>query len=565
MLLSSQPGRGIVAVVRTLILAQACLLALASEAVEPRPSNRPEQIRRDAADPFFESGVIPSIQIEISRAGMDQLRSNPRNYVKATLRAGPVVLTNVSIHIKGAAGSTRSIDDRPALTLNIDKLSPGQHFHGLSKLHLNNSVQDPSYMTELLCSELFLAAGVPAARTTHAVVELNGRPLGLYVLKEGFGKQFLKRHFKVATGNLYDGGFLKDISDSMQKISGDEGEGQPAAEKLVKACEIPDPGLRMSAIAQRLDLDRFLSFIVLEMMTWHWDGYLMKRNNYRVYHDPETDRMVFFPHGMDQMFWSPNGTVRPPAEGLVAEAVLNTPLGASLFKDRSAWITTNIFLASNLTNRIASIYKRIHPILEKIDLEQARQHEASVRSLTRQVAQRAAYLDRKFGVHPAKPLIFDAQGEMKVSGWKSRLDAGEAQFREVTLEGVRTAGIEVLALPPKTEPEGLESCLASYRTTLELPPGRYALVGRVRTEGVEVAGKSVRGSGAGLRISQRRRVNALAGDSPWKELVHEFVVENADEETELICDLRAKKGRAFFDLDSMRLRKLPLEKDPGKP
>ena len=548
-----------------LALAAACLLPTFSYGFDPAPTNSLRSIRRDKADPFFESGVIPTLRIEISAAGMEELRHNPRNYVKARIRDGDKTVSDVGIHVKGAAGSSRSIDDRPALTLNLDKFIPGQSLFGLSKFHLNNSVQDPSYMTELLCSELFLAAGVPAARTTHAVVELNGRKLGLYVLKEGFGKQFLKRHFKNATGNLYDGGFLRDISEPLQKISGDEGEGQPAADRLVKACDIEDPAQRLAAIGQRLDLDRFVSFLALEMMTWHWDGYLMKKNNYRVYHDPESDRVVFFPHGMDQMFWSANGTVRPGADGLVAQAVLNTPAGAAMFRDRAAWLTTNLFLASLLTNRMTQIYERIHPALASVEPDQAMAHEESFRNLRRQVAQRAAFLGRRFGARDTNQLAFDAKGELSVKGWKSRLDAGEARFSDQAVNGTRVLGIEVTSTPVNGKEAKLqESCVASYRVVLHLSPGRYALIGRVRTEGVEVAGKLVRGSGAGLRVSQRRRTNALSGDTPWQEVTHEFVVEDPDEEIELICDLRAKKGRAFFESDSLRVRKLVPQLE-GKP
>src|SRR5207253_9336101 len=136
------------------------------------------------------------IKIEIKSTNLAALQRNDRAYVPATVREGDIVYTDVGIHLKGAAGSKRDLNDKPALTLNFDKFQDRQKFHGLDKIHLNNSVQDPSYMTELLCGELFRAAGVPAARTTHARVELNGRDLGLYVLKEGFTKTFLRRYFK---------------------------------------------------------------------------------------------------------------------------------------------------------------------------------------------------------------------------------------------------------------------------------------------------------------------------------------------------------------------------------
>ena len=49
---------------------------------------------------------------------------------------------------------------------------------------------------------------------------LNGRDLGFYVLKEGFDHYFLRRYFDDASGNLYDGGFLKDLDGELKKQMG---------------------------------------------------------------------------------------------------------------------------------------------------------------------------------------------------------------------------------------------------------------------------------------------------------------------------------------------------------
>jgi spore coat protein CotH len=144
-----------------------------------------------------------------------------RPVVKAMIQEGGVLYTNVAVHLKGAAGSFRSVDDDPCFTLNFEKFAPSQSFHGLHKLSLNNSVQDPSYMTERICRELFEAAGVPAPRAGYAKLQLNGRDLGLRVMVEGWSKQFLKRYFKDTRGNLYDGGFLQDITDPLEVNSGD--------------------------------------------------------------------------------------------------------------------------------------------------------------------------------------------------------------------------------------------------------------------------------------------------------------------------------------------------------
>ena len=105
--------------------------------------------------------------------------------------------------MKGNYGTFQAFEKKPSLTLNFDKFNEHQKFHGMDKLHLNNSVQDPSYMTEIICGDLFRAAGVPATRGAHARVFLNGRDLGLYVLKfRGAGQGSLALVAELMAGEI---------------------------------------------------------------------------------------------------------------------------------------------------------------------------------------------------------------------------------------------------------------------------------------------------------------------------------------------------------------------------
>ena len=234
-----------------------------------------------ASDAFFASGLIPQIHIEVDSTNMNRLRRNGRAYARATIREGDRVWEEVGIHLKGAAGSNRALDSgEPALTLNFDKFRDRQKFHGLDKLHLNNSVQDSSYLCEAVCSQLFLEAGVPTARTTHARVWLNGREQGhgLYVLKEGYDKGFLLRHFESDQGNLYDGGFIREVTDDLElKSAGSDVAKRADLKALAAAAQESDPALRLDRLQKILDVDRFLSFLAMEDITWHWDGYMMKK------------------------------------------------------------------------------------------------------------------------------------------------------------------------------------------------------------------------------------------------------------------------------------------------
>ena len=204
-------------------LAVFCIGAATPPAKAPADAAKtPKRAKPAPGAELFTNGAILSFKIELSTSEMNALRRDNRKFARATVTEGGKVYKDVAVHVKGAAGSTRGVDDKPALTLSFGKFTPDQKFHGLRKIHLNNSVQDASYLTEILCGELFRAAGVPAARGTHALVELNGRKLGLFVMKEGFTKEFLAMSFKKTDGNLYDGGFLRDITEQLERDGGDD-------------------------------------------------------------------------------------------------------------------------------------------------------------------------------------------------------------------------------------------------------------------------------------------------------------------------------------------------------
>jgi spore coat protein CotH len=351
------------------------------------------------------------VRVEIADKEMDALRREPRLYVRATVRelARPgkdadkgkepkeeTVFRDVGVHLKGAAGSFRGVDDRPALTLEFGKFVEGQRFHGLSKLHLNNSVQDGTYMHETLCGEFYNAAGVPAARGRVVLVELNDRKLGLYVLKEGFDSVFLGRYFKETKGNLYDGGFLTDVNTPLRRSSG-EGETVDHVDlkALAAAAEEPDPAKRWERLQEVLDVDRFISMCAMDAITWHWDGYAFKSNNYRVYHDPGSGKMVFFPHGMDQMFSDPGGPLLPDFGGLVARQLLETKEGRERYRARVKELLEEVYQPDKIAKRVDELKAVIRPALAEVDKGAARDLDGQAEGIKEAIKARAEHLKRQ--------------------------------------------------------------------------------------------------------------------------------------------------------------------------
>ena len=536
-----------------------CLLALAAAAgrAEPISLTRPptgddaKKKNVDTAEVFFATGPLPRLRIELTPDNLNKLRQDGRAYVEATVREKPLdadgpeaVYERIGIHLKGGAGSYRGVDDRPGLTLDFDRYVPGATFNGLTKIHLNNSVQDPSYMSENLGNALFREAGVPAARVTYARVWINERDLGVFVLKEGFADEFLKRFFDGPRGTLYEGGFLRDIDGGLSERV-NEGLTKPERVKeLIAASREGDPAARRKRLGQVLDVDRFLSFMAVETMTAHWDGYCPNVNNYRVYDDPASGRFVFLPHGTDQLFQQP-GFPLVVDRGMVAGALTTAPEDRAAYLERVAELRAKVFTPERLGKRLDEISARLAPAMESLGRETGRSHKEQTEELRRRVIDRVRNIDQQLAATP-KPLKFDAEGVAGLVGqrWQAQNNGGGAK-----LEQVEESGRPRLRITH----EGGGECNASFRTTVTLSRGRYTFEGPCRTAGVKAP--DGQNSGAGLRISGGRRDVRVVGDADWQSVSYEFEVGESTRDVVLVCELRATDGEAWFDAGELKLRR----------
>lgn len=96
------------------------------------------------------------------------------------------------------------------------------------------------------------------------------------------------------------------------------------------------------------------------------------------------------------------------------------------------------------------------------------------------------------------------------------------------------------------------SGVGSWRANASLEAGSYRLEGRVKTKGVVPDPGDAR-AGAGLRVSARRLTQKFLADTDWTNVGFDFEVTEGIGNYELMCELRAGKGTAWFDMDSIRL------------
>ncbi|MDB5387614.1 MAG: hypothetical protein JWM11_3260 [Planctomycetaceae bacterium] len=502
---------------------------------------KPELVKKfDPSDEFFRKGLIPEIRITLTEKEEAQLRRDLRRYVDVTFTEnGTTTYKKVKMKLKGAAGSFRELNDRPALTMAIR--GKGDRFHGLEKFHLNNSVQDESYLNELIASELCHEAGLPAARTTHARVWLNGRDLGFYVLKEGMDEKFAKLHYKNAKGNFYDGAFCADIDAPLEKEFGDGPDDRSDLKEVIDACREGDQAKRWKRVEEKVAIDDFINFAAMELMMCHWDGYCQNRNNYRIYFPADDKKIRFLPHGMDQMFGDINFGVFHIPGPMVANAVLQNPAVHSRYRQRVRELLP-LFAAEKLHAKIDAAHARIRPVLAKIHEDRARQFDGRVTDYKNRIAGRLPAIKSQF---PPEPIAFNTEGWALAEDWVAKPQG------DTKLESLESDGRKVLSLTPGPS----NQVQASFRTKVRLARGTYRFDAKVKTNGV-VATPDDKGYGAGVRLGGSMRMNHVVGTTDWQTVGHEFELGQDLQEVELVAELRSTAGSALFDLASLRVYKL---------
>lgn len=508
----------------------------------PAPDN-------DPARTFFAEGAVVRVRITLAAAERQKLREKAREYVTATLAIDGTSFPGVGIKLKGAAGSFREIDDRPGFTVNLGKFGKDARFHGLRRFHLNNGVQDDTRLCEWLGCEVFAAAGLPSARAAHAHLWLDDKDLGIYVLREGYDKQFLMRAFGNTAGNLYDGGFCQDVDAALEKDSGNGPADHSDLQKLCAGCRGVDAG-REKLLADLVDVAPFVDFMALELMLGHWDGYTHNMNNFRLWL-PTNGRAVFLPHGMDQLLGDADASVLDHPPAIVASALMQQPAFRKRYRDRLKALLP-LFDAARWVPRLQQLGDKLQRELKTTDEAGANALGDAVRGLLDRLRDRDRNLEKQVKAPEPKPLALAPGKPMRLDKWKPAAETDHIELVQRPMLGVG-------ALQVQCTKHGDEPRHGSWRLHVLLPKGRYQLRGTARCEKLEAPPKDNDGSAHGgvcLRadgaFSER-----LSGDRAWQALVCEFEVGEFQRNVELACDVRAIAGKAGFRIDSLQLVRLP--------
>jgi hypothetical protein len=318
----------------------------------------------DGSSYVFDDSQILDVALEISPESMEAIDAearppgcvpHSRSYYPGNAIVDGERFDGAGMRVKGGCGSARNLNEKAAFKVHLSYDNPDvagcpetRRTRGLQRLTLNNMVQDRSFTHERLGYHYYKLMGIPTPRVAHARLSVNDEPWGLYLNVETIDRRMLSRWFESKQGALFEGTYFCDlIPDNVppednpdttclgRKFKPDEcsSDLEPGAdprdystirELTDVIAALPDGGF-YPAIEEIFEYDRFLSMWAAEAVMSHWDNHAFNIiNNYRVYHDPVTDRWTVLPTGIDQTFGTQGGNLVVNVDPFAVSAVLAT-------------------------------------------------------------------------------------------------------------------------------------------------------------------------------------------------------------------------------------------------
>ncbi len=316
-----------------------------------------EQYLNLDSDYIFDQDKLHTFELKIPDGALAEIDADPiaEKYVDASLTFEGETISPVGVRYKGSYGAfTGCLSGRPSFPdlLNLSDLSDlsdsdlysianpsgyktctklsmkvkinwegrDEKFYKLKKLQFHSQNGDPSQMHERLGYWLFRSMGVPAPRSVHARLIINGVYSGIYALTEEIDSRFVKYNFEDDDGNLYKEVWPLSMygvphpdevySDALRTNENDN----PSVEIIKnfgQSIADADPSDIRSIIAESMDINEIISYAVVDRMIknddgafrWSWesDGYYTQKNFYW-YEEPNDQKLHLVPWDLDNAF-----------------------------------------------------------------------------------------------------------------------------------------------------------------------------------------------------------------------------------------------------------------------
>jgi len=244
-------------------------------------------------------------------------------YVKAHVELDDIPMADVGLRYKGNSsyeGTSRGLK-RP-MKIDFNRFVAGRKFLGQESLNLANNAFDPSFVRETLSYYVYRAAGVPAPRTSLAMVYLSvpgqcdREYIGCYtIVEEVDGDPFLKHHFGAAEIPVFKPESIRGLPYMGEDINNwseryrPKTKPNPAAAKplieFVKLLNYADDATFIAKVDESFDVDLFLRYLACTALLGDLDSILANYHNFYLVVSPanvktgQSGKVSFLPWDMN--------------------------------------------------------------------------------------------------------------------------------------------------------------------------------------------------------------------------------------------------------------------------
>jgi spore coat protein H len=223
-----------------------------------------------------------------------------------TFSSGFSAYSQVGIRFRG---NTSLNAQKKSFKIILDKFID-QNFYGLEELNLIANQNDPSLLRAKLCWDFFRNAGLPACRTSHVRVYLNGTYAGVYVNVEHIDSHFADVRFDDGTGNLWKCLWGSDLTfqGTNPTLYTDDAYDLVENEFLFNYSELAQfinvlNNTPLSSLPCELEkvfnVHDYLKIMAADILLGNWDNYIFNKNNFYLYHNEKTGKLEYIPYDLD--------------------------------------------------------------------------------------------------------------------------------------------------------------------------------------------------------------------------------------------------------------------------
>ena len=280
------------------------------------------------SDELFDDSQLHDIRLLVNSDDWARLKADfsANTYYPADLEWRGVKVRNVGIRSRGLG--TRN-EFKPGLRVDMNRYASGQRFLGMRSVLLDNVYRDVSLVRERVSMKLFARFGLPVPRESHAKLFVNNEYVGVYVLTEELGEDFVRRVFKKPDSDEPDKGTLfeykwieewnfgylgADLDAYRTRFEARTHENDPivelygSIEELVRDVNQVPIERFLEDVGELVDLRKLMVYMGVEAFLADYDGLVGYKGmaNFYLYRPEGARQAQFIPWDKDQTFFAAN-------------------------------------------------------------------------------------------------------------------------------------------------------------------------------------------------------------------------------------------------------------------